>query len=164
MEFLSDVDLIISREKSRRFLGLVKVPLDKLQPEPPPLHPRQLDPKNVSALVQRFLSEGCLRHDPEHYVPTLIAPQNLPPNLVSGNTDCAAVLQQNDEPPIFNPEQPLTYLHGRHRLEAARRFCDESERWWIVTLYSDSTIHRCETDLLVLTTARSVRTGERRTS
>lgn len=31
---------------------------------------------------------------------------------------------------------PLIYLHGRHRLEAARAYLDVCDRWWMVDLYS----------------------------
>ena len=137
MDSLSNIDLFVFREKSRTFCGSVKVCLDKLQPEPPPLNRRQLDEKNILALVRRFGSEGCLRHDPDFYVPALISRQSLPSDVSPRNNGSSFFPQENGEPPDFHPAEPLVYLQGRHRLEAARRFWDRTERWWIVNLYSD---------------------------
>ncbi|KAL2047106.1 hypothetical protein N7G274_001125 [Stereocaulon virgatum] len=126
MDNLSSNDLQIFREKSRTFCGSVKIPLDKICHEELPNNPRQFNEKNVTTLLDFFRSEGCLRLDPEHYVPALISRSAVPRGLHPGG-----------EPPRFNPEHPVVCLHGRHRLEAARKFFTGHEnRWWVVDLYS----------------------------
>jgi len=126
MENLSSNDLQIFREKSRTFCGSVKIPLDKICHEELPNNPRQFNKKDVTTLLDFFRSEDCLRLDPEHYVPALISRSAVPRGLHPGG-----------EPPRFNPEHPVVCLHGRHRLEAARKFFTGDEnRWWVVDLYS----------------------------
>jgi len=80
-----------------------------------------------------------LRLEPEHYVPALISRQSLPAGISPGTCANALFTKENGEPPTFYPEQPLVYLQGMHRLEAARRFWTKTEWWWIVNLYSDGT-------------------------
>ncbi|KAK9341875.1 hypothetical protein V1522DRAFT_455243 [Lipomyces starkeyi] len=38
---------------------------------------------------------------------------------------------------LFTPDHALTYLEGRHCIEAARKFLTGNERWWVADLYSD---------------------------
>ncbi len=126
MDNLSSNDLQIFREKSRTFCGSVKIPLDKICHEELPNNPRQFNEKNVTTLLDFFRWEGCLRLDPEHYVPALISRSAVPRDLHPGG-----------ELPRLNPEHPVVCLHGRHRLEAARKFFTGDEnRWWVVDLYS----------------------------
>jgi hypothetical protein len=137
MDDLSAADLQIFHEKSRAFCGSFKIPLHKLKHENPPKNPRQFDEKSVLMLTSRFFSEDCLRHEADNHVPALIAPHMLPESAQDsrvGRTLGNSVVK----PQFFDPPELLVYLHGRHRLEAARRFFDEeSEQWWIVDLYSD---------------------------
>ncbi len=152
MDNLSSDDLQIFREKSRTFCGSVKIPLDKIRHEELPNNPRQFNENNVTTLLDFFRSEGCLRLDPEHHVPALISRSAVPPDLRPGG-----------EPPRFDPQHPVVCLHGRHRLEAARKFLTGNEnRWWVVDLYSRGG----RVDLLWkegwLTKARSQPQGERR--
>jgi hypothetical protein len=127
MESLSTKDLEIFREKARAFCGSVKIPLDKLRHEELPDNPRQLDDKNVARLLDVFQKRGCQPREPDNHVPALISRSALPEVRVRADGDFQ----------LFDPDQPLTYLHGRHRLEAARQFLTGNERWWIVDLYSD---------------------------
>ena len=126
MNNLTSRDLQISREKSRTFCGSVKIPLDKICHEELPNNTRQFNEKNVTTLLGFFRSEGCLRLDPEHHVPALVSRSAVPQGVTPGG-----------EPPRFDPEYPVVCLHGRHRLEAARKFLVGNEdRWWVVDLYS----------------------------
>jgi hypothetical protein len=127
MESLSGRDLQIFREKSRAFCGSVKIPLDKLRGEELPENPRQFDEKNVARLLDIFNKDGCQRREPDNHVPVLIARSALPEGPLRVGSD----LQ------LFNPDHPLTCLHGRHRLEAARKFLSGNDRWWVADLYSD---------------------------
>jgi hypothetical protein len=114
-------DLQIFWEKARAFCGSVKIPLDKLQPEALPENPRQFDEENAERLL-RIFREDCQRWEPDNHVPVLISRSALPDGPLGD---------------ILNPEYPLIYLHGRHRLEAASRFFNGNDRWWIADLYSD---------------------------
>ena len=133
METLSTDDLQLFREKSRTFCGLVKVPIDKLHHETIPTNPRQFDNKNVARLLKVFEDNECLRLEPDHYVSALISRDALPQFLRSGNIG-DFILQ---EPQFFEPEHPLIYLHGRHRLEAAKKYLAANDKWWVVKLYAD---------------------------
>jgi hypothetical protein len=46
-------------------------------------------------------------------------------------------VRAGDVYPLYNPDNVLPFLEGRHRIEAARRFLTEDDRWWIAELYSD---------------------------
>jgi hypothetical protein len=129
MEGLSATDLQIFREKSRAFIGSVKIPLDKLRNEELPDNPRQLDEKNVTRLLGIFQSPkgGCQRRDSDNHVPVLIPRSALPSRPLGVDNDFQ----------LFNPDHPLTFLHGRHRIEAARKLFTGNNRWWIADLYSD---------------------------
>lgn len=123
---LTAKDLQIFREKARAFCGSVKIPLDKLQPEALPENPRQFDEENAKRLL-RIFREDCQRWEPDNHVPVLISRSTLPEHQLGAG----------DNLQLLNPEYPLTYLHGRHRLEAASRFFTGNDRWWIADLYSD---------------------------
>ncbi len=129
MEGLSATDLQIFREKSRAFIGSVKIPLDKLRHEELPENPRQRDEKNVTRLLGIFQSPevGCQRRDSDNHVPVLIPRSALPSRPLGVDNDFQ----------LFNPDHSLTLLHGRHRIEAARKFFTGNDRWWIADLYSD---------------------------
>jgi Protein of unknown function (DUF3723) len=127
MDSLSAKDLQIFREKARSFCGSVKIPLDKLQHEELPDNPRQLDEKNVARLLDVFHKEECQRREPDNHVPALISRSTLPEIPVRADGDL----------PLFNPDQPLIYLDGSHRLKAAGKFFTGNDRWWVVDLYSD---------------------------
>jgi Protein of unknown function (DUF3723) len=127
MEGLSARDLKNFREKSRAFCGTFKVPLEKLQYEDPPENPRQFDGKNAARLLDVFHMQGCHPRESDNHVPALISRSAVPEGPLSLDGDL----------PLFNPDRPLIYLHGRHRLEAAHRFLTGNDRWWVVDLYSN---------------------------
>jgi len=133
METLSTDELQLFREKSRTFCGSVKVPIDKLQHESIPTNPRQFDNNNVARLLKVFEDEKCLRLEPDHYISALISRDALPQVLRFDNIG-DFILQK---PRFFEPKHPLTYLHGRHRLEAAKKYLAANDKWWVVNLYAD---------------------------
>jgi len=127
MAILSDVDQLIALEKNRRFWGCVKVPLDKLRREDSTRAPRQLSEAGVTRLVDRFKREGCLRREAQHYVPALISCHDLLSNDFRVDAVGNASGDDPRDPPVYCPQQPLVFLAGQHRLEAARRFLIPSE-------------------------------------
>lgn len=126
MDPLSELDLHVFRERARTFCGSVKVSLDKLKHEETADPVRQPDESNIGRLVEIFERERCWPLDPENHIPALV-PLSARSEVPQGNGDY----------PNFNPGQPLVYLHGYHRVEAARRFFTNTPGWWVVDLYSD---------------------------
>lgn len=111
-----------------RKLGCCKIWIRDLRYEESVEECRQLDQKNVNRLIGIYETEGCHRSHPHYRVPVLIDDDTF--KRVSRGYDldgCA---------PPQRLEYPLTYLHGRHRLEAAKAYLDTRERWWTVDLYS----------------------------
>lgn len=131
MDSISDTEKQYLVERNKALCGTFRVPLCKLKHEGPDVNPRQLDQKNVKRLLNIFELEGCLRMEPENYIPALI-PQSLLsviPKVAGGLQDWAV------EPSMFDPPKPLHCLHGIHRLEAARQHLSLSGKWWVVNLY-----------------------------
>ncbi len=118
-------DLLI--EKERVFCGSVKVPICKLTAEDMLTNPRQLDPKNVARLRNIYLLEGCHRLDPQHHVPVLIDQFALDQALRKDNISRSS-LKSFDEPKLLSVDRNITYLHGRHRLEAAKDFLEADDK------------------------------------
>ena len=120
--------------KNKAFCGCAKIPLRSLRPEDLLTNPRQLDPKNITRLLNVFRLEGCLRLEPEHHVPAIVNPQALDDALRSHNLGRAS-LKTLEEPVSIDFRVAITYLHGAHRLEAASQFLQGEDKWWIVDLY-----------------------------
>ena len=131
MDSVSDIEKQYLLEKNKAFCGTFRIPLCKLGYEDPDVNPRQLDVKNVKRLQKIFELEGCLRLEPDNYIPALISRSLLSdlPNLVGEPADLAV------EPPMFDPSVSLRCLHGRHRIEAARQHLALTGKWWVVNLY-----------------------------
>ena len=130
MENISPNDLQILQEKSRTFCGSFKIPLSKLKLEDIPDNPRQLDPKNVANLLEKFNLEDCNRLDPENYVSALVSRADLPQALQPDNK----FFKKSQH---FDPQHSLVCIHGKHCLEATQQFLAGDERWWVSDLYSD---------------------------
>ena len=119
---MAETEHNLIQERQRAFLGSIRVPLHLLHHESLPDNPRHLDEKNVARLLKVYELEGCLRLDSEHHVPVL-APSGLqlPTNVC--------------ELPLITTVR-FQYLHGQHRLEAAKRFLSTPEKWWVVDVYA----------------------------
>ena len=125
-----------SQERSKAFCGSIKYPLYRLHHERSD-NPRQLDQKNVQRLIRVFELEGCDRLNAANHVPALISKNSLTALLetVPGGVDR---LKSTDEEAVsVDLPDHLTYLHGRHRLEAAKRVLAASEKWWVIDLYEE---------------------------
>lgn len=121
-----------------RKLGCCKIWIRDLRYEECFGESRQLDQKNVNRLIGIYETEGCHHSRPHYRVPALIDDETF--KRVSRDYDldgCA---------PPRRLERPLTYLHGRHRLEAAKAYLNTGERWWTVDLYStrEKTMNRTQ--------------------
>ena len=130
----------IEREKRAAFYGRAKVALSNLRFEDAYIHgTRPLDSSNVDRLAEIFELEGCLRLDPDHYVPAIINQNAFTKALQISGLPQGLPTSSSDEPQwlSLDPQSYLTCLHGRHWLAAARRFLGPSESWWVVDIYSD---------------------------
>ena len=107
-------------------LGSFRVWIRDLTYEKPTEESRQLDQRNVLRLKNIYKTEGC-HHD---------HPRNAVPALIDGET-FKRVLRNPDASRALMLHHPLTFLHGRHRVEAAKAFLDPLDSWWTVDLYPD---------------------------
>ncbi len=130
-------ELILSREKGSAYCGSVKVPLHSLKHEEPEQSSRQLDMKNVNRLINIFKLEGCQRLEADNYVPTLVSKEAFARLLCLVGGEGAKLKRWDEILILFEPLIPLTFLHGRHRIEAGRRFLRQSEQWWVVDLFAE---------------------------
>ena len=126
-------------ERSRLFYGSVKVWLSQLVYEDLLTNPRQLDPKNVNRLLEIYRLEGCHRFDLKHRIPALIDKLTLDRALQKSSVT-PSTLNSVEEPQLLDFGRGIVYLHGRHRLEAAKTFLEADDKWWVVDLFSEGMI------------------------
>ena len=128
-----------SQERNRAFRGSIKYPLHRLHYERSE-NPRQLDHKNIERLIKVFELDGCDRLNTANHVPALISGSSLTALLetVPGGVD--RLKSTDEEPVLVDLPDRLTYLHGRHRLEAAKRVLAASEKWWVIDLYEEDVL------------------------
>ena len=121
----------------RAFCGSIKCPIRRLRFESITVDPRQLDPRNVARLLEIFKLEGCRRLEPQNHVPALISPLvfNALVERVPGGLN-----PQDQTPVLVDPTSDLKCLHGRHRIEAAKKYLHPDEKWWIIDLYVESKV------------------------
>ena len=127
-------------EKQSHYRGRAKIFIEHLQFEEENVTGgRIVDVPNIERLVKVYEKEpGCLRLDHDHYIPALVDDGVLNRWLERSNVSHADLLDFRRIPPLLRIDQPLLALHGKHRVEAARRFLDPFDRWWIVDLYSSA--------------------------
>ena len=126
--------------RRRAFCGSIKCPIRRLRYESITVDPRQLDPKNVARLLGVFQLEGCRRLEPQNHVPALISQavwHTLLEHLPGGQS---SLNPPNGAPVQVDPQHDLKCLHGRHRIEAAKKYLHPDDKWWIVDLYTDGEV------------------------
>lgn len=126
----ADEEESILKEKAEKYHGSFKIWLHHLQPEDQQTNPRQTDPKNIARLLNVYRIEGCHRLKPQHRVPVLIAGDLVPSTDLSSGSEPRGFID-------LAGTEVLVYLHGHHRLEAAKRFLQPSDAWWVADLYSE---------------------------
>lgn len=134
-----DIDRRWATELHNAFQGSARVNLSLIEIGPE----WQLNNENVDALSRVFEKKGVYPLQRENHVEVKVSRANLERALrESGVT--ADELRQS-EPASF-PELKfagvqLDCLHGKHRVQAARRMLPPF-RWWIVDIYLDSQLSR----------------------
>jgi hypothetical protein len=127
-------------EKQSHYRGRAKIFIEHLQFEDENVTGgRIVDVTDIERLVEVYKNEpGCLRLDHDQFIPALVDDETLNRWLERSNISNADLLDFRRIPPLLRIDQPLLALDGKHRVEAARRFLDPFDRWWIVDLYSSA--------------------------
>ncbi|KAF2158404.1 hypothetical protein M409DRAFT_33033, partial [Zasmidium cellare ATCC 36951] len=125
--------------KQKFYCGRAKVRICSLRYEHEHLPgSRTLDVKNVERLHRIFQAQGCQRLDPDKHIAVMISDELLTAAIARSNITRADLFDIRNIPPHLNlrDDETLITLHGKHRVEAGRRFLDPADSWWIAELYS----------------------------
>lgn len=137
----SSNDQELATLKIESYRGIARIPLDSLDFKHSLVQRqhREISLQNVHRIRGIFERTGCLRFDGDNIVNAIIADSDLKEALESANITAASF--QSCQWPIDAPRLNLTRvkcLSGLHRIEAAKDFLDENDKWWIVRLFSES--------------------------
>ncbi|KAK5093653.1 hypothetical protein LTS08_008853 [Lithohypha guttulata] len=114
---------------------------------------RGLDSRVLDDLASKYRQIGCLRLNFAHHVPVILAREILLQAAIQANATADDLLSLDAErwPQLmFNPTFKLPCLHGRHRTAAAATVLPESDRWWVVAIYSPGEINALSSDLRLM--------------
>lgn len=107
---------------ARRFIGTARVDISCLKF----FQGRQTDYRVVDNLLRVFSQSGCLRYDPDNYVPVLIFEEELQRALrassLAQSTLKNAVKERSLSFLKVVKDQKLSCAQGRYRVEAAKSF------------------------------------------
>jgi hypothetical protein len=100
---------------------------------------RDLSQKNVIRLEKIYEQVGCSRLQEENVINAVIEDDDLVAalSLHGMSLDDMCSLRWPQDAPALRPKN-VHCLSGMHRIEAARRFLEENDKWWIVRLFSHS--------------------------
>ncbi|PVH67371.1 hypothetical protein DL98DRAFT_600583 [Cadophora sp. DSE1049] len=131
-----------------KYLGAARVSLDVLR-----LYwdgtnvRREPSRQHVEILAECFHKEGCHRLKLHNHIPAKISQDYLDSALRNSSVSAHQLL--NGVPELTFPDDyKLDYLHGLHRIEAAREFLSETDKWWTVDLYLSDLDTNLETCLI----------------
>jgi hypothetical protein len=98
---------------------------------------RKISHENVIRLEKKYEQVGCERLQEENVVNAIVKDDDLiaalSPHGISLDEMCN--LRWPQDAPALQIEN-VQCLSGMHRIEAARRFLNENDKWWIVRLFS----------------------------
>jgi hypothetical protein len=100
---------------------------------------RDLSHENVARLEKIYKQVGCFRLQEENVINAVIEDDDLDAalSLQGMSLDDMRNLRWPQDAPSLHLEN-VQCLSGMHRIEAARHFLDENDKWWIVRLFSYS--------------------------
>jgi hypothetical protein len=135
-------------ERRLKYLGAARVSLDvlRLYWDGRDLR-REPDRKHVEILKECFHKEGCHPLQLRNHVPAKIDQRCLDAALRDSGVSARQLLTQqpNGCPELVFPHGfKLDYLHGLHRIEAAREFLSPTDKWWTVDLYRSGKLKQFE--------------------
>ena len=140
-EHLSDDDELATL-RARCYRGIAKVPLDALDFDHPLVlgQRRETSEENVQRLERIFARNGCLRLQEENVINAVVLDEELPALLSSNSVTVEQLCQVTwaRDTPGLNLGN-LRCLSGLHRIQAAKRYLDENDKWWPVRLFSAGT-------------------------
>jgi hypothetical protein len=144
----------ISRDKHAKYRGSAQVSIEHLDfPHPC----RHIDINVIGQLIRNFEGEGCIKDT--NRIPAIINDSILYAGLNKLETSAESFKAiSNSAPPRLHLERGVKVecLHGQHRVLAAKKFLDPSERWWIVDFYgSGQYIEYAPSSTLTSTRSRS---------
>jgi hypothetical protein len=141
-----DSELAALRAKCYR--GIVKAPLDALDFDHPLVvdKRREISEQNVQRLERIFERNGCLRLQEENVINAVVLDEDLPLLLSSGVSaltpeQLRQIAWARDAPALGAGK--LKCISGLHRIQAAKRYLDENDKWWPVRLFSAGTNYCC---------------------
>ena len=128
-------ELRLEAEKSAQYRGTARIRLQWL-------HfrwnePGEPDRENVERLKKAFMKD-CRRLDARNHIPAIISQGDLDDAIrASGLSSGALLSNRNNGYPelVFPPGYRLEFLHGRHRILAAKEALHLFDKWWTVDLY-----------------------------
>ncbi|KAI1537805.1 ATPase [Pyrenophora tritici-repentis] len=136
------LDRDLAAEKLMCYRGIARVPLHSLRFGHRILldKHRELSYENVIRLERIYEQVGCLRLQEENIINAVIEDDDLVAalSLRDISLDDMRILQWPQDAPSLQPKN-VQCLSGMHRIEAARRFLNENDKWWIVRLFSSDT-------------------------
>ncbi|KIW36055.1 uncharacterized protein PV06_11635 [Exophiala oligosperma] len=132
-----DQEARIEEERKQRFYGSARVDLDALTFDTSPAC--QVHEPNIERLVSAFQRAGCLRLHPQYHVPAIVVKGELDTAIANAASSQDALLHHDPSkwPTLIFPDTlRIQCLHGRHRVEAGRRYLSVNDRWWVVDFYA----------------------------
>ncbi|KAF1974101.1 hypothetical protein BU23DRAFT_638854, partial [Bimuria novae-zelandiae CBS 107.79] len=119
------------------FRGSARVSLNSLGQFGP--YVRDPHQEAIQALQTAFSQEGCRRLLPSNFIPVILTNAELQLAIERSNLHKNDLIERLSPPPFLEiPAGALTCLHGRQRVEAARRSLLGEDQWWTVDLFVDT--------------------------
>jgi hypothetical protein len=131
----------LAKDRLECYRGIARVSLVSLSFEHSLVKQKHRDTsqQNVLHLVEVFERNGCLRLQEEHIIDAVVRDEDLQEALSRQGIsveDFRKLQWPQNAPRLDNLN--VQCLSGMHRVEAARRFLDDNDQWWIVRLFSYS--------------------------
>jgi hypothetical protein len=132
-------DVKLTEERLRCYRGIARVSLRSLSFQHALVQDkhRAISQENVLRIENIFKHNGCLRLQEEHVINAVVQDDDLAAALSKqGITkeDFRGYQWAQDAPLLELSD--VQCLSGLHRVEAAHRYLDDNDKWWIVRLFS----------------------------
>lgn len=132
---MSDEAFNFAHAKHLNFEGFARIRLSTLSFD----KHRFLSSKNVKRLQKIYGVEGCQRLDDRNFVDVLVTKERLNQTLLAQPSAIQQLPPENwNTCPIIDIDS-LSCLTGLHRIEAAKRYLDANEQWWVARIYTNGT-------------------------